>query len=39
MGMEAMKELSITFDNPIQAMIDAFKMQQTGQAPGQIPQQ
>ncbi len=35
LGMTAMKEYSITFDNPIQAMIDAFKTQQIGTVTGQ----
>jgi len=39
LGMENMKEYSISFDNPIQGMIDAYKMQQTGQSTGQTTQQ
>lgn len=31
LNMPDMKQYSITFDNPIQGMLDAFKMQQTGQ--------
>jgi hypothetical protein len=30
LGMQDMKNYSITFDNPIQGMIDAFRTQQTG---------
>jgi hypothetical protein len=30
LNMQDMKKYSITFDNPIQSMIDLFKMQQTG---------
>jgi hypothetical protein len=30
LNMQDMKRYSITFDNPIQSMIDLFKMQQTG---------
>lgn len=30
LGMQEMKNYSITFDNPIQGMIDAFRTQQTG---------
>lgn len=32
LNMPDMKQYSITFDNPIQGMLDAFKMQQTGES-------